>query len=114
VPRAPSANMVWFSMSIGRNAKADPKWLLPMICRMGGVEKRDIGAIRILDRETRFEIAAEIAGEFLANLPKDGTDEVRVSPSEAPASASASRGPAPKRPFMKAPPPKKAKKARPA
>ena len=109
VPRAPSANMVWFSMSIGRNAKADPKWLLPMICRMGGVEKRDIGAIRILDRETRFEIGAEIAAEFMANLPKDGTDEVRITTSEAPSSAAPRGGPAPKRPFMKAKPFKKPK-----
>jgi ATP-dependent RNA helicase DeaD len=120
VARAPSANMVWFSMSVGRNAKADPKWLLPMICRMGGVEKRDIGAIRILDKETRFEIAGEIAGEFIANLPKDGTDEVRVTPSEAPPAGGAryekppfegKPGAAPKRPFMKTPF-KKAKKPR--
>jgi ATP-dependent RNA helicase DeaD len=110
VTRAPSANMVWFSLSVGRNAKADPKWLLPMICRMGGVEKRDIGAIRILDKETRFEITPEMANEFMANLPKDGTDEVRVSPSEAPAGAR-SPAPAAKRPFMKTKNFKKAKKA---
>jgi ATP-dependent RNA helicase DeaD len=115
--RAPIGPTVWFSLSIGRNAKADPKWLLPMICRLGGVEKRDIGAIRIMDKETRFEIAAAIAPEFVANLPKDGTDEVRVSPAEAPSPqrgaprgvyAGAPKGPKPS--FMRDKPPRRVKK----
>jgi len=84
-PRGPKVPMVWFAMSVGRNAKADPKWLLPMICRLGGVEKRDVGSIRILDRETRFEITSTIAEEFLAHLPPPGTDEVKVWRSEPPA-----------------------------
>jgi len=78
---------VWFSMNVGRAQKADPKWLLPMICRMGGVEKREIGAIRILDRETRFEIFAESAEGFVARLPKDGQDEVRITRAEPPPAA---------------------------
>jgi len=78
---------VWFSMNVGRAQKADPKWLLPMICRMGGVEKREIGAIRILDRETRFEIFVESADGFVARLPKDGQDEVRITRADAPPAA---------------------------
>jgi ATP-dependent RNA helicase DeaD len=78
------AASVWFSMNVGRAQKADPKWLLPLICRLGGVEKREIGAIRILDRETRFEIFAESAQAFAARLPRDGQDEVRITGSEAP------------------------------
>ena len=85
-----SGPMVWFSLNVGRSQKADPKWLLPLICRMGGVEKRDVGAIRIQDTETRFEITTARAEEFESNLPDDAEDNVRVTRSEAP-------GPSPRR-----------------
>ena len=38
---------VWFRLDIGRSKNADPKWLLPMLCRKGGLNRADIGAIRI-------------------------------------------------------------------
>jgi len=77
---------VWFSLNLGRAQKADPKWLVPLICRLGGVEKREIGAIRILDRETRFQILPESAEDFFARWPTDGK-EARIARSEAPAAA---------------------------
>jgi ATP-dependent RNA helicase DeaD len=95
-----SGPMVWFSLNVGRAQKADPKWLLPLICRMGGVEKRDVGAIRIQDRETRFEITVAMADEFASNLPDDAEDNVRVVRSEAPAAAPRREPGAPKR-FVK-------------
>ena len=95
-----SGPMVWFSLNIGRAQKADPKWLLPLICRMGGVEKRDVGAIRIQDRETRFEITQAMADSFAAALPDDAEDNVRVTRSEAPAPAARREFGAPKR-FVK-------------
>ncbi|MDQ2861168.1 MAG: DEAD/DEAH box helicase, partial [Pseudomonadota bacterium] len=67
-PRAPrqdfaaASGAVWFRLAVGRASNADPKWLLPMICRRGHVTKKDIGQIRVFDRETKFEIAAEAAG----------------------------------------------------
>ena len=97
-----SGPMVWFSLNIGRAQKADPKWLLPLICRMGGVEKRDIGAIRIQDRETRFEITQPMADTFAANLPDDAGDTARVTRSEAPAPAARREAGAPKRFFKTA------------
>ncbi len=56
--------MVWFRVNIGRERNADPRWLLPLICRAGAVTKAEIGAIRIEDKDTRFEIAAEFADQF--------------------------------------------------
>src|SRR5690606_17618271 len=41
----PQQDMVWFRMSIGHQKNADPKWLLPLICRRGHVTKNEIGAI---------------------------------------------------------------------
>lgn len=66
---------VWFSLSAGRKHRADPRWLLPLICKAGHVSKRDVGSIRILDNETRFEILAEKAGEFFDYVQQYGTGE---------------------------------------
>ena len=74
------ASRVWFSLNLGRRDQADPKFLVPLICRLGGVEKRDIGAIRIFDRETKFEIDAAFAARFAAELPSDPAGKVRFVP----------------------------------
>ncbi|WP_207462042.1 DEAD/DEAH box helicase [Azospirillum sp. SYSU D00513] len=73
---------VWFRMNIGRAQNADPRWLLPLICRRGHVTKRDIGAIRIFDRETRFEIARHLADQFTAAIrrPVEEDGNVRIEP----------------------------------
>jgi ATP-dependent RNA helicase DeaD len=78
----------WFSLNIGRDQKADPKWLIPVICRLGGVTKREIGAIRILPTETRFEVAEAYADNF-AELP--GDVDPRITPSGAPPPAAKPR-----------------------
>ncbi len=69
----------WFTLSIGRNRRADPKWILPMICKAGDVTKRDVGSIKILDKETRFEIAADKAEAFAAAIRENGTGEKGVT-----------------------------------
>jgi ATP-dependent RNA helicase DeaD len=65
--RPDRTDMVWFRISIGREHNADPRWLLPLICRAGGVSKAEIGAIRIFDRDTRFQIADGHAESFAAS-----------------------------------------------
>ncbi|MCP6600583.1 DbpA RNA binding domain-containing protein, partial [Klebsiella pneumoniae] len=55
---------VWFRASVGRNENADPRWLLPFLCRRGHVTRGEIGRIRILGRETQFEVAAAAASRF--------------------------------------------------
>jgi ATP-dependent RNA helicase DeaD len=87
VERAPAmVGGVWFTLSLGRKHRADPKWLLPMICKAGDVTKRDVGSIKILDTETRFEISADAAPAFAEKIAKNGTLEkgVRVVPASAP------------------------------
>lgn len=72
-PRKPDMEGgVWFTLSLGRKQRADPKWLLPMICKAGGVSKRDVGSIRIDDTETRFEIAADKAAGFAERIGRPG------------------------------------------
>ena len=76
--RIPPGQGVWFRMPIGRQEKADPKWLVPLICRVGGVTKKDIGAIRIADRETLFEISPTMLERFKGCISAMDNDEVRI------------------------------------
>ena len=69
-PRSPrparqdDRDMVWFRLNIGRERNADPRWLVPLICKAGGVIKAEIGSIKIFDRDTRFQIVADQADSF--------------------------------------------------
>lgn len=71
--------MVWFEVDIGRSRNADPRWLLPLICRAGNVTKSEIGAIRIHDRDSRFEIAADVADAFAVAAQSMKSNEARIS-----------------------------------
>jgi ATP-dependent RNA helicase DeaD len=79
--RAPRVEMagprVIFRLHIGRKQNADPKWLLPMLCRKGGVERQDIGAIRIFEHETKVEVAQGSAEQFIQSMNKPGGENIR-------------------------------------
>ncbi len=76
---APGAEGVWFRMDVGRNDQADPKWLLPFLCRRGHVTRQEIGRIRIQQNETQFEVAPYAAARFLhAATRKPEGDEPEV------------------------------------
>jgi ATP-dependent RNA helicase DeaD len=78
-PRAGlSSTAVLFKLNIGRTKNADPKWLLPMLCRKGNITKQDIGVIRIFDHETKIEIAETVAAQFAANMRRPGGDNIQI------------------------------------
>ncbi|MBI1405439.1 MAG: DEAD/DEAH box helicase [Caulobacter sp.] len=91
---------IWFKLNVGRKKNADPKWLLPMICRLGHVTKKDVGSIRIFDNETKFEIGAEASVRFAEAVRATSRDDVKIEPSTAPGLGEerAPRGPAPRGP----------------
>jgi ATP-dependent RNA helicase DeaD len=80
--RGPPADVVWFRILVGRERKADPKWILPLLCRRGGVSRDEIGKIQVLPRETRFEIARPAAVRFeeAARRPDPRMPEARIEP----------------------------------
>ena len=86
-----SGGFVQFRISIGRNNRADPKWILPLLCRVGNVSKRDIGAIRVFDTDTRFEISRDVSDAFAAATANLPPHEPRIT--------HAGDGPMPARPF---------------
>jgi ATP-dependent RNA helicase DeaD len=80
--RGGSEEMVWFRMSVGRRNNADPRWLLPIICRLGHVTKKEIGTIRIFDRETKFAIVKSHAAKFASAAKKTNSEDIRIEPAE--------------------------------
>ena len=80
MPRRPGdmENGVWFKITVGRERNADPKWLLPEICRQGDITKKDIGAIRVYERETRFEVSPDVAEAFAARVADRKKGGVRI------------------------------------
>jgi ATP-dependent RNA helicase DeaD len=69
---------VWFSLSVGRKASAEPRWLLPLLCRAGHLTKRDIGAIRIHPDDTHVELAPDCVARFVDALGPDRTLEKTI------------------------------------
>lgn len=77
---ARGGDMTWYRINIGRDKNADPKWLMPTICRLGHVTKRDIGSIKIFERETKFEITQEMQAKFEAAIALGLEDGVKIDP----------------------------------
>jgi ATP-dependent RNA helicase DeaD len=73
---------VWFRLSVGRNGNADPRWLLPFLCRRGHVTRQEVGRIQIMERETRVEIAPWAAARFAdaASRPAEDDEDIRIAP----------------------------------
>ncbi|XYD11615.1 DEAD/DEAH box helicase [Methylobacterium sp. NMS12] len=69
---------VWFRLNLGRRDNADPRRLLPMLTRRGGIGRQEIGAIRIFDRETKFEVRGNAAARFAESFARNGSPEIQV------------------------------------
>ncbi len=82
--RLDPSEVTWFRVTVGRKNQADPKWLIPLICRLGHVTKREIGSIRIFDNETKFEIANAVADKFGQAVRATEADDIKIQPATAP------------------------------
>ena len=71
--RAGFEDVAWFRMDIGRRQNADPRWILPLLCRRGHITRNEIGAIRIAANETYFQVPTAVEAKFRAALKRTGT-----------------------------------------
>ncbi|GLK86105.1 DEAD/DEAH box helicase [Ancylobacter defluvii] len=94
----------WFRLNIGRRNNADPRWLLPLICRRGNVTRKDIGAIRIFDEETAFEVGLAAADRFGKAVRKADGADVIIEPLPGGPSGERSERPARGKPLRGKPP----------
>ena len=86
-PRPGFEGSAWFRLNIGRRHNADPRWVLPLLCRRGHVGRGEIGAIRITANETLFEVPQAIAARFLDAVRRTAGDEddgVEIVPADGP------------------------------
>jgi len=88
--RGPREPADWFRINAGRNMNADPRWLIPLICRLGHITKREIGSIRVFDKDTKFEILTAAAPSFMRAVAEANDPEVRITTTAAPAAGQVS------------------------
>lgn len=67
-PREAFGPSVWFSLEGGRAVGAEPRRLLPMLCKLGNVSRDDIGAIRIQPDVSLIELRKASVDGFLAAI----------------------------------------------
>lgn len=77
-PRENFTSGAWVTLSVGRAQSAEPRWLIPMICKAGGINKRQIGTIKIDQHETHVEIDAASIDAFLSRLGEGGRLEKSI------------------------------------
>jgi ATP-dependent RNA helicase DeaD len=79
--RAGFDDTIWFRIDVGRRHNADPRWILPLLCRRGHITKAEVGAIRIMPGETRFDVPRAVASRFAASWARTankGDDESNI------------------------------------
>lgn len=71
-------NGVWITLTVGRKQTADPKWLLPMLCKSGGLNRQQIGAIRIDRTVSHVELHPDAVDRFFNHISDDGRVESTI------------------------------------
>ncbi len=66
---------VWFRAAVGRRQNAEPRWILPLLCRRGHVTRNEIGAIKVGPTETYFQIPRTLADRFADALRRTAREE---------------------------------------
>jgi ATP-dependent RNA helicase DeaD len=70
---------VWFALNLGRKQKAEPKWILPMLLKSGGLKKPEIGAIKITETQTFIELESGAVDQFIETIGPDGKIEKAIT-----------------------------------
>jgi ATP-dependent RNA helicase DeaD len=99
--RKPFGPSTWYALSVGHDDRAEARWLLPLLCRAGNIEKDGIGAIRVQKTETFVELSQAYVAGFNTALGANGELEegVKARQLDAPPQlAPAGRGGPPKGP----------------
>ncbi|MEZ5998731.1 MAG: DEAD/DEAH box helicase [Hyphomonas sp.] len=66
---------VWVRLNVGRKKNAEARWILPVLCKAGGLSRDDIGAIRINPGDTHVELTRDAAARFFETIGEGGSVE---------------------------------------
>lgn len=64
-------NGEWVRLGVGRKNNADPKWLVPMLCKAGGFHRRSIGVIQITHGATHVELTPDAVAMLMEQAGPD-------------------------------------------
>jgi len=78
-PRNDFNQGVWFSLNLGRKQKAEPRWILPMLCKSGELKKGEIGSIKIAETTTYVEVAPSGVERFIEAIGPNGKIEGAIT-----------------------------------
>ncbi|QXT38940.1 DEAD/DEAH box helicase [Gymnodinialimonas ceratoperidinii] len=67
-PKKAFGPSVWFSLAGGQAVGAEPRRLLPMLCKMGNLSREDVGAIRIHHEASFIELRESAVDGFLSAI----------------------------------------------
>lgn len=76
--RGREGEFVSYQVSWGEDKGADPRRLLALVCRRGGVERGDVGAIRVGPRSSTVEVTKETADRFERSVKKPDRRDAHV------------------------------------
>jgi ATP-dependent RNA helicase DeaD len=68
-------DVVWFRMDVGRDQRAEARWILPVLCRRGHVTRDAVGQIRINGDQTYFQIPAAQADQFANAVQRTASED---------------------------------------
>ncbi|WP_085890927.1 DEAD/DEAH box helicase [Roseovarius litorisediminis] len=77
--RKPFGPSTWFALSVGQKDRAEARWILPLLCRAGNLDKDAIGAIRVSDAESFVELQQNAVPGFLKSIGDAGKLEDGVT-----------------------------------
>jgi hypothetical protein len=77
-PRGGDGEFVSYQVSWGEEKGADPRRLLALVCRRGGVDRGDVGAIRVGPRSSTVEVTKDTADRFERAVQKPDKRDAHV------------------------------------
>jgi len=98
---------VWFTLPMGRATGAEPRRILPIVCRSEAVTGADIGAIRVFDTESWVQISESKVAGLIESLGPNGEIEKGVTLRRAQGEPPANTSTPPGAPGGQRPPPGK-------
>ncbi len=69
---------IWFTISVGRKQNAEPRWLIPLLCKSGDITKADIGVIKMQQEETLIQLDAAQAEGFFDKVGPNQTIDKNI------------------------------------
>jgi ATP-dependent RNA helicase DeaD len=76
--RAAAGSWARFQISWGSQHGADPRRLLAVVCRRGGISSGEVGLIQVGERSSMVEVTERVASEFARSASRPDPRDPRI------------------------------------